>query len=56
MYYSNNASFVRGQSWTPAGYGDSPRGWYVGDFDGDGRDDIFRYRDGISGADVFLSR
>ncbi len=56
MYYSNNVSFVRGKSWSPAGYGDSPRGWYVGDFDGDGRDDIFRYRDGISGADVFLSR
>jgi hypothetical protein len=56
MYYSNNASFVRGKSWTPAGYGDSARGWYVGDFDGDGRDDIFRYLGGTSGAGMFLSR
>lgn len=30
-------------------------GWYIGDFDGDGRDDIFSYRMGSSGAWVQLS-
>lgn len=29
--------------------------WYVGDFNGDGKDDVFRYIDGQSGADMFLS-
>jgi len=36
-----------------AGHGTD--GWYVGDFNGDGKDDIFRYIAGTSGADVFLS-
>ena len=40
-------------SWTGAGHGTD--GWYVGDFNGDGNDDIFRYVAGTSGADVFLS-
>ncbi|MHC4647981.1 MAG: serine protease, partial [Planctomycetota bacterium] len=31
------------RGWTGAGYGSAPNGWYVGDFDGDGKDDIFRY-------------
>ena len=38
-------------SWVTAGADK----WYVGDFDGDHRDDIFRYLPGTSGADVFLS-
>lgn len=29
--------------------------WHVGDFDGDGRADVFRYLPGESGADMFLS-
>jgi hypothetical protein len=29
--------------------------WHIGDFNGDTRDDIFRYIDGQSGADVYLS-
>jgi Subtilase family/FG-GAP-like repeat/Peptidase inhibitor I9 len=31
------------------------RGWHVGDFNGDGKSDIFRFLPGVSGADVFLS-
>jgi hypothetical protein len=45
--------FVHSGSWTGAGHGAD--GWYVGDLNGDGRDDIFRYLPGVSGADVFLS-
>jgi hypothetical protein len=45
--------FVHSGSWTGAGHGTD--GWYVGDFDGDYLDDIFRYIPGISGADVFVS-
>jgi hypothetical protein len=37
--------------WTPAGNG-SDKTWHVGDFNGDGKDDIFRY---LGGEDVFLS-
>jgi hypothetical protein len=40
-------------SWTPAGNG--TKGWHIGDFNGDGKDDIFRYLLGNSGADMFLS-
>lgn len=29
--------------------------WIVGDFDGDGKDDIFRYIPNVTGADVWLS-
>jgi hypothetical protein len=50
------------KSWTGMGYGAAPNGWYVGDFDGDGKDDIFRYcpdtqpcGDVRSGAEVFVS-
>jgi uncharacterized repeat protein (TIGR03803 family) len=39
-------------SWTGAGHGVD--GWYIGDFNGDGKTDIFRYW-GDSGADMFLS-
>jgi archaellum component FlaF (FlaF/FlaG flagellin family) len=45
--------FSRSGSWTGAGYGSD--GWYIGDFNGDGRDDIFRVVPGVSGADVFTS-
>jgi hypothetical protein len=37
------------------GAGNDAQGWYVGDFNGDGKDDIFRYNAGVSGAEVFLS-
>jgi serralysin len=40
-------------SWTGAGYG--PGGWHIGDFNGDGATDIFRYAPGRSGADMFQS-
>ena len=38
--------------WTGAGNSGK---WYIGDFNGDGKDDIFRYVAGKSGAEVFLS-
>lgn len=40
-------------SWT--GAGNDSQGWYVGDYNGDGRSDIFRYHSGVSGAEVLLS-
>ncbi|MHC4648737.1 MAG: FG-GAP-like repeat-containing protein, partial [Planctomycetota bacterium] len=40
---STGNSFGAPRSWTGAGYGSAPNGWYVGDVDGDGKDDIFRY-------------
>jgi hypothetical protein len=40
--------------WTSASNG-SDNTWHVGDFNGDGKTDIFRYLPGQSGADVFLS-
>jgi len=49
----NTNYFKSSGSWTGAGHGTD--GWYVGDFNGDGKDDIFRYVAGTSGADVFLS-
>ncbi len=39
--------------WTGAGTG--TLGWHIGDFNGDGKEDIFRYMEGTSGADMFLS-
>jgi hypothetical protein len=49
----SGGEFLSSGSWTGAGHGTD--GWYVGDFNGDNRDDIFRYVPGTSGADVFLS-
>ena len=40
-------------NWTHAGT--DVRGWHIGDFNGDGRDDAFRYQSGVSGAQVYLS-
>jgi hypothetical protein len=45
--------FKNSGSWTGAGHGTD--GWYAGDFNGDRKDDIFRYVPGVSGAEVFLS-
>jgi Trypsin-like peptidase domain/FG-GAP-like repeat len=56
VFLSSGTSFVAAGSWTPAGYGSAPKGWYVGDFNGDRRNDVFRYMPGVSGAEVFLSR
>lgn len=53
MFLSTGDSFARAGSWTGAGHGGA--GWVVGDFNGDGRDDIFRYVSGKSSADMFLS-
>jgi hypothetical protein len=55
VFLSNGTSFVASGSWSAAGIGSAPNGWYVGDFNGDGKDDIFRTLPGVSGADVFLS-
>ena len=41
-------------AWSRAGSGTDGR-WYVGDFNGDGASDIFRYMAGQSGAEVLLS-
>ena len=46
-------SFILPVSWTPAGNGTD--GWYVGDFNGDGRSDLLRYVPEVSGGQVFLS-
>jgi hypothetical protein len=40
-------------SWTAAASGMD--GWFIGDFNGDGLEDIFRYAPGHTGADVYLS-
>ncbi len=55
MFLSTGAFFDHDGSWTPAGVSFNRGGWHIGDFNGDGKDDIFRYKDGESGADVFLS-
>jgi hypothetical protein len=44
-------AFTSGGIWTPAGEG-IDNTWHVGDFNGDGKADIFRY---LGGEDVFLS-
>jgi hypothetical protein len=46
-------AFTYGGIWTPAGSG-SDNTWHVGDFNGDGKDDIFRYLND-SGEQVFVS-
>jgi hypothetical protein len=46
-------AFTYGGIWTPAGSG-SDNTWHVGDFNGDGKDDIFRYLSD-SGEQVFVS-
>jgi hypothetical protein len=51
VFFSTGYKFERDGSWTPYGHGTD--GWYVGDFNGDRRDDIFRYLPGVSGAQVF---
>jgi uncharacterized repeat protein (TIGR03803 family) len=53
--YSINGSlgFQSAGSWT--GAGKAIASWFIGDFNGDGKKDIFRYYPGVSGADMFLS-
>jgi hypothetical protein len=46
-------AFIYSGIWSGAGKGSN--NWYVGDFNGDGKADIFRYYVGVSGADMFLS-
>jgi|GEM_PF-1069831 len=46
-------SFAPPKSWTAATFGSD--GWYVGDFNGDGRSDIMKYVEGESGGQVLLS-
>ncbi|WP_254519223.1 M57 family metalloprotease [Aquimarina sp. Aq78] len=55
VFLSTGSSFTNNGSWTGAGVDFSKGGWHIGDYNGDGKDDIFRYRPGISGAEVFLS-
>ena len=52
MFLSNGTSFVHDGIWTPAGIG-SDGTLHVGDFNGDGKADLFRDLAGQS--DVFLS-
>ena len=53
MFLSTGAGFEHVGSWTGSGSGND--GWYVGDYNGDGKDDILRYYDGVSGGEVFTS-
>lgn len=39
----NGYSFKYDGSWTSAGYGLAEDGWFPGDYNGDGNDDLFRY-------------
>ena len=55
MFLSTGTSFNSVGSWTGAGVDFDKGGWHIGDFNGDGKDDIFRYVAGISGADMYLS-
>ncbi|MEA1015392.1 D-glucuronyl C5-epimerase family protein [Sphingosinicella sp. LY1275] len=48
-------AFAAPALWTATKPVDGQGGWYVGDFDGDLRTDIFRYAPGVSGAEMFLS-
>jgi len=50
---NGNLGFRSSGSWT--GAGKAGAGWFIGDFNGDGKKDIFRYYPGVSGADMFLS-
>ena len=49
---SRTGAFESPSCWTGLG---SFGGWHIGDFDGDGREDIFRERGGVCGAEVLLS-
>ncbi len=51
---SRDSSFASPECWTGSGSGDD--GWHIGDFNGDGRDDLFRVRGGTCGAEVLISR
>ncbi|KLK94732.1 hypothetical protein AA309_01855, partial [Microvirga vignae] len=48
VFLSDGTSFESAGSWTQAGSG--PFFWFLGDFNGDGLDDIFRSVPGRSGA------
>lgn len=53
---STGTSFQSFGYWTGVEFSDAAKqGWYVGDFDGNGSDDMFRYVSGSSGADPLLS-
>lgn len=53
---STGANFQSFGYWTDAEFAETAKlGWYVGDFDGNGSDDIFRYVAGSSGAEMQLS-
>lgn len=53
-YSPPKSEFASPTQWAPVAppFGQS---WYVGDFNGDGKDDAFRYLPVTSGADMFLS-
>ena len=54
VFLSNGSNaFVFAGNWT--NLDDGTDAWYVGDFNGDGKDDIYRYEDGLYGANMFLS-
>ena len=62
VFWSTGSKFEDAHSWTDEQFGSAPNGWYVGDFDGDRKDDIMRYCPSdhpcgniVSGAQVFRS-
>ncbi|MEZ4310235.1 MAG: VCBS repeat-containing protein [Polyangiaceae bacterium] len=53
MFLSSGSDFVRDGSWTTAGQG--ALGWFAGDFNGDGKDDLLRKLSLSSSNQVLLS-
>ena len=49
MYLSTGTAFAANGNWTPAGTGSDGR-FHIGDFNGDGRDDILRSMVGWTGG------
>jgi hypothetical protein len=55
VFLSDGTRFGNDGNWTPAQLLPNQGGWTVGDFNGDGRSDVFRYVNGETGADMYLS-
>ena len=55
VFLSTGNAFVPGVNLRWSGFGHRDAGWYVGDFDGDGRDDLMRELNQYGGGEVFLS-